>query len=634
MNTSNNETNFPRYTNEESLQYMKGTMCPLLKDTTNPRYGLIAKITSLILARNYSSHEHEHERGESTLKVNCDKYQSYNVNESISGKFKSEEDVPEEFKQYARKRLNYGSYSYHLYNPNSNSYEWNVYKTEEKVKTCSLSEAESYQDKVVDGLTYTYRKNATTNWEMVLNDIMSGDLNLSDEILSGEEKSPNDQSNYRQFNKSRFHPSPEMSDFLTSERRCELSTLCADFGIYFPNPCLSKKLTILDVEQAVSALEKRLGLSGLSFVVDRKRKTKDTNAGKPRHYWSKPVNEKKDTFKCKYENTLLKGNSIQVLQKLPFAYRTEKSYNKAISILSILRGRLHNVFNPAMQANCLVIDKTGLSFFVDKATDPITSVFLRQLHGDFSAQKLFTIDAQMHGGIDMWLKAILDLLIEENAVSTQFEHIFLLVPSERTISMVLPEKLEMIYTKCIDWLKLMSVLFIEQWSLGVSACAKNKMMVPRSGTTAIHVNAWNACAGAWGNLLRFVKIVGGKLNYDRLQLFKVLKLTAGDQMCWSQCAGKGADDDVSVFDKLTSEGVMPWSGLYPSLRSFTEFSSQVTKACEEHSVEPRKWLGGPKERSAETKGDVISICGVVINPSFAVTAKEEGFFGSNPYNAT
>lgn len=630
MSTSTSENNFPRYTNEESLQYMKETMYPLLKDTTNPRHKMLSKIASLVLARNMSF-----DIREKSSKLDCDKYQSCRVLATISGKFESEDSVPENFKEHATKQTKY-NYSYYLsYRSNNTStYYWYVHKRD--IIMCSLSEAESYQNKVVDKLTYSYHKSISTNWEIVFNDIMSGDLDLSDKILSDIETKVKDdetQDNYRQFNKGRFHPSPEMSDFITPERRMELSSLCSDFGIYFPSS--ADKLNILDVEQAISALEKRLGLTGLSFVVDRKRKTKaKAKPANVRHYWSKPVAEKKDTFKCKYENTLLKDNTVLVLQKLPFAYRTEKSYNKAIGVLSILRGRLHNVFNPAMQANCLVIDKTGLSFFLNKPTDPVTSVFLRQLHGDFSAQKLFTIDSQMHGGLDMWCKGIFDFLIEENAESTQFEHIFLLVPSERTIGMVSKNKLELIYTKCIDWMKLMSVLFIEQWNLGVNNCAKNKMMVPRSGTTSVHVNAWNACAGAWGNLLRFVKIVGRKLNYDQLQLFKVLKLTAGDQMSWAESEGKGADADVMIFDKLTSEGVMPWDGLYPSIRSFTDFASQVTKACEEHSVEPRKWLGGPKERSAETKGDVASVCGVVVNPSFASEAKKEGFFGSNPYEAT
>jgi len=185
-------------------------------------------------------------------------------------------------------------------------------------------------------------------------------------------------------------------------------------------------------------------------------------------------------------------------------------------------------------------------------------------------------------------------------------------------------------------MKLMSVFFSEQWELGVKDCAKKMMMVPRSGTTSIHVNAWNACAGAWGNLLRFIRIIGTKLDYKPLQLFKVLKLTAGDQMCWADNSGSGVDKDTLVFDNLTSRSVplMPYSGLNSISMTAIEFNRIVTEVCVQFGVEPRKWLGGPVERSAETKGDITSICGVVVSSEFVNVAKDIGAFGSNPSFST
>ena len=42
----------------------------------------------------------------------------------------------------------------------------------------------------------------------------------------------------------------------------------------------------------------------------------------------------------------------------------------------------------------------------------------------------------------------------------------------------------------------------------------------------------------------------------------------------------------------------------------------------------------PIERSAETKRDIISVCGVVVSPELVSVAKDIGAFGSKPYNAT
>jgi hypothetical protein len=652
---------FPRYTNEESNQFMIQTLCNLLKDTTTTnssieRKDFIKKILNLCLAREHETESSSYHRGydrykndENTdviISSHIDSYHTYSITQTIIGSFDTLEEIPEEFRSKATKRETYDytsyNYSYSSYSRTKNvKIRWNIHEFSDKEFNVSKEVADSYCDKVIDRLSYSYNKTKSTDWNAICNDIISGKLDISSDLdqLNTDTRTETDNSSHRfsQFGKGRFHPAPNVSDFLTNERRSHLSTLCIDMGIYFPSNDVDK-VSFVQLHQAIEELEKRLGVTDFSFVVDRKRsKTLKESTDMPRYNWRRPEPVKKDTFKCIYGKTLLtdeEKSSISELRKLPFKYRSKKGYNDAVKLLSIMRGRLHNVFNPTMQANGLVMDKTGLSFFSDKPTDPVTCGFLRLILSSFSAQKLFTIESQMHGGLDRWLKAILDLLIEENAPFTQFEHIFMLIPSERTINFVSKDKLELIYSNCLDQMKLMSVFFSKQWELGVKDCAKNMMMVPRSGTTSIHVNAWNACAGAWGNLLRFIRIIGSKLEYQPLQLFKVLKLTAGDQMQWAEGCDKGADPDCSIFLTLTLSGLMPYSGLNSTSLTTSEFTKIVTDACNQFKIEPRKWLGGPIERSAETKGDIISVCGVVISPELVDIAKDTGAFGSKPYIAT
>ena len=443
-----------------------------------------------------------------------------------------------------------------------------------------------------------------------LQNILDGKVNLTvtpDSSLSGR---PN------QFRNNRFHPSPELNDII-EPRREKLRELCSLFGIPFP-----EEINILEFDRIITVLEKSLQVSGPKYVIERRR-----TPNKPPtklHYYQRQPAPQKNTFKAMYAKTLLKKNK----QDLPIQLQTHQAYADAIVLVGKLRGRMHNIFYPSMQAICLVMDKIGLMQFYPEISDPLTNILVSHIMASFSAQKLFTIDAQMHGGLDQWLSAYLDLLIAENRPTTDYVPIFLLVPSNKTVELIEPVALQKIYNDCLAWLNLISKLFEEQWALGVNDCATKLMKVPRSGTTKIHVNAWNACAGSWGNLLRFIKIIGRKLSIPPLELTKVLKLTAGDQMNWAENDGKGVDPDAAVFLALTSDGIMPWSGLTSSIPDFLE---RITATCEEHSVDVRKWVNGPVERKAETRGDISSVCGVVVPELFGPVLKEMGAFGANPY---
>jgi len=462
-----------------------------------------------------------------------------------------------------------------------------------------------------DEYYYSGYRHEPYDFKAGLQNILDGKINLTvpSDFYLGERQN--------QFHKNRFHPSPEVNDII-EPRREKLQELCSLFGIPFPG-----EINILQFDRIITVLEESLQVSQPKYVIDRRR-TPNKPPPTQFHYYQRQPVPQKNTFKAMYSKTLLKKNK----QDLPLQLQTHQAYADAIVLVGKLRGRMHNIFYPSMQAICLVMDKTGLMQFYPETSDLLTNILVSHIMASFSVQKLFTIDAQMHGGLDQWLSAYLELLIAENRPTTDYLPIFLLVPSNKTVELVDPTTLQKIYNDCLAWLNLISKLFEEQWVLGVNDCATKLMKVPRSGTTKIHVNAWNACAGAWGNLLRFIKIIGRRLSIPPLELTKVLKLTAGDQMSWAESDGKGVDPDAAVFLALTSDGIMPWSGLTSSVPDFLE---RVTHACEEHSVDVRKWVNGPVERKAETRGDISSVCGVVVPELLGSALKEMGAFGAHPY---
>ena len=461
-----------------------------------------------------------------------------------------------------------------------------------------------------------YRGYQEIDWSSVLNAILEGSLDLSEfEIKLSSE-------NFGQFGKKRFHPSPVIdSDIFTEKRRVFLLEICEKMEIDFP-----ESFNILTFHNFLSSLENKFGVSEPILSIDKKRS--GTN--------------QKNTQKGKYAKILSKEQRAH----LPLQFQSDKNYKSAIGLLGILRGRMKNIFYPSVQAIALAMDKVGLSVLFPNPEDQHVDAFVSLVKTSLSRQKLFTIESQMHGGLDRWMKAFLDILISRISKSTMsptyaskvtpikpisqddWKIIFFLVPSPE-VSQFLDESTKReIYDLALSWMQLFSVLFQEQWELGVKDCSANRMMVPRSGTTNVHVNGWNACAGAWGNLLRIIRLLGKELGLLNLNLYKVLKLTAGDQMQWAEYDGQGVHTDTDVFHSLTSENYLPWTHFHNSV---PDFSEKITEKCTLFSINPQKWLGGPVIRITETKGDVRSLCGVVL-PSLVVdTLKSTGVCGSNSW---
>ena len=579
----------------------------------------LSKFVSLVKGRQLQEYNH-FSSALCALEVLA-KYVKYTVTKSVNGSFSSEDKIPEEYKSkatppYSSSRYSKSWYAGSWYN------SWHVYTSVQVATECSLEDTLVYKDEdLSNGLRIRYTKTHKVDWEQMQKDVVSGVLDLSAvELETGSQE-------YSQFSKERFHPPPSMSDVLTTERKAELVRLCVLFDIEIP-----ENIDVMSLWNLVCKLESKLILSSPIFKVDRKRHRKPSTT-QPVYSWRlKASPDKKDTFVAEYQTL---ATDVQ-RAGLPKSVRAPSNYAKAVKLIAILRGRMKNVFTPAVSATALMMDKTGLATFQKQSADHATAAFVVLLMGSMSYQKLFTIDSQMHGGIDHWLKAYLDLLETEHLSTTDFGSIFLLVPCARTLSHVPHAELIKIYNCTLSWLRVIAQVFKDQWGLGVSDCVKKNMMVPRSGTTEINVNAWNACAGAWGSLTRYIRIIESHLGKDvvqPVQLFKVLKLTAGDQMAWAECAGKSTDADCDVFKTLTlgsetTSPIMPWDGL-DTLRE--DFVSTVEAACAAHSVQTKKWLSGPVERTTDVRPDVISVCGVVVDPASAELLKEVGAFGAHPF---
>ena len=562
----------------------------VLENTNNP------KLVSLIKARFFES---EFSYNNYKTEYGLANYTTCTVSKNIHGYTLNKYDIPEEYQEFAIEMSNSSStYWWSLF---KNKISWLVNANVIVKDNCKIEDVSQYtNEKLECGLSVNYSTKYNISWDSVLEDILSGKLDLSNCPITSSYS-------YNQFSDGQFHPPPSMNDIITVGRKAELSKLCVLFNLEVPI-----SLDILNVSNLISELEKKLFLQNPIYKVDIKRKHKNTV-------------DKKDTLKAEYQLVATEQERLE----LPKSLRYIKSYMYYVKLIGLLRGRLQNMFLPAISASALIIDKTGLAMCGKPSKDPISNAFVSLLMGAFSYQKLFTIESQMHGGIDKWLKAYLDLLINEHVNTTDFTNIFKVIPSPRLVELVNKDELTHLYNYVISWLKLFSSVFESQWNLGVSTCVSRDMKVPRRGTTEINVNAWNACAGAWGNLTRYIKLIGQQLEKPHMQIFKVLKMTAGDQMKWADQAGKSVDQDCIIFKTLTLNlNIMPWDGLFKEKDNWIEL---IEKTCKDCNVEVKKWIGTPKERDAEIRADVVSVCGVIVAPEDVELIKETGAFGSHNF---
>lgn len=584
---------FKRYSNEFAFKDAYLLLTTLMASGQELIVNPVKKMLSLIIAKQMEMNSHE----------NYDigiKFQTYNVIITVSGQFESKDSIPEAFRKnaigYERSNGYYGYYRY-------NNKQWRVSEIFKNVENITQLERDAILKDIpenANGITYNSQVITTTNWDLILASILDGSLDLISFGTSFVTKEV--PYHYSQHKNDRFHPPPDVSQFMTKDREASLMKYCHLLNITY-----TPKHTILSVNTLITSLENKLDLANPVYIVDRKRNKKGRTGS-----------DKKDTFKANYT----KNDSFRF--SLPKGFHKIDQYNEVVSLVGTIRGRLHNTFTPSISAICLAMDKTGLSQFITTNENPIVNAFTDLVQAQFSYQKLFTIEKQMQGGLDKWLTAFLNIIIDEKFDGIDFSSIFALIPSTRTVALLSATTQSWFYNETIKWMQLMAVFFEEQWNLGVNKCVINNMMVPRRGTTTIDVRGWNAAAGAWGNLKRYLMLLAPILGKPLVKITKVLKLTAADQMQWAA----SVDPDCKVLAIIITKGIKPWTGI---ITDVTDFETIITNACTENEVPVRKWLSGPIERSAEVRPDITSVCGVVVASESADTLKAIGAFGAKPW---
>jgi hypothetical protein len=265
-----------------------------------------------------------------------------------------------------------------------------------------------------------------------------------------------------------------------------------------------------------------------------------------------------------------------------------------------------------------------------------------------SVRKLFTLEEQQHGGLNEHTKFIFDHLVKENP-HTNWDLVSLIFPVEEVMLHASVEHC----TRMLDAWKLLARFMAEylqgQWDAGVNECAQREMLVPRSGTTEVNSQGWNAVSGSWNNFVRQMRALCAHpgINVKPLPLTKCLKLTAGDQMQWAEHDGKGVDPDTQVFAQLAADGLLSWTALLGEVSS-VEVYERVGAICDkvQPTIDPsgsfagknlrQRWLGNPKRWSTATKQDTDSICGVPVKADKATAdiLKVLGFAGAKPPHVT
>ncbi len=532
---STSNPQFVRHTNGSAYKDAVTTLLGCL-----PTCPVAKTLLSLVVARNM---ELSYQR--------MPEHTVYDVGETVRGQFAGKEAVPEPYRAKA-------------FRVHPNDLSWFLYSHEIVATGVDKATADAYVDRSEGDLNFNYSRDAKTDWDRVLAEILAGNLDL----VSACTAAALDAGEHRQFKGGRFHRPPNLSDILTRERVADLKRLCHLLDV----DSSSFEAKLFGLHRCVGALEAGLGLGGeMTFAVDRRHKAGRASRWARHPYGRGATAAPKDTYKCRYGQILATDASRA---SLPTGLKTERKYMEAVRLVGVLRGRLRNMLAPMVSAPCLVIEKTGLSQFRPAPTDPLTRVFVCLAQAATSYQS--------GGLLGRWLTAYLDVLTATEARPSSpadAAAIFLAAPSPRTVALVPRAELLEIRGESLDWMKLMAAVMGEQWELGVKACAAHNMFGFRSGTTETNVNAWNACAGAWCNLLHVVRIVERHLEMEPSQLLKVLKLTAR--------GGKWVDNGCPVFHRLTERGVMPWSGLTSRRDDFVEITSEI---CRELEVPMEKWF--------------------------------------------
>jgi hypothetical protein len=461
------------------------------------------------------------------------------------------------------------------------------------------------------------------------------------------------------FMSERFHPAINASWITPADRR-DAEWLARKCGLTTSLPQqLATPDDVLQLFAFIDQAKNALGVIGIKGFIKTTNKSAEAKAATQRDRRSKKVDTRTNRKTCRAELLLDKTNRSSGLSYHPDFVRALKALSKWI-------GRIQNWFDPWITARSLQIAKSGLasSCIVTVAEKlsgsveafevkfPLTSVLMALIVSEFSTRKAFTLESQTQGALNEHLQALLALVTEHEPRG--LSAVALVLPLSEIYSRIPKEDVEFIYSSWMKWAPLFGKFLQVQWDRGVWRCARRQMRVPPSmaprfyravssepsGYSGKPVNSsgYNAVADGWNNMVQGVRVAVSVSEINGSPFFlKIMQLIANDQFEWGQIEGKGVHPDVSVFDDITRQGIIPWQVVTsnPESMDTMRMLTCLSEACKASGVSLDSWVGLPQMRVTEVRHHVDMICGCAV-PSMSVECadflKSLGLFGAGDWN--
>lgn len=329
-------------------------------------------------------------------------------------------------------------------------------------------------------------------------------------------------------------------------------------------------------------------------------------------------------------------------------------YKRAVKFVSKFVGRVHRWFSAWMRAQAGITAKIGLVDIIlkkhcnDLKNYPITMIFLALASSEFSKRKEFTLESQKQGGLNTYLTAILNVIIQEERDALKY--IAYMIPAIEIWKHVDETFLRAIRFEWKQWMQLYSIVLEEQWMKGVRKSSRRSMRVlpgehhqkstnkkvPKSGVNSI---LWNAVADSWNSGASFMRGTDIVLKEPVTFWGKTLQLIANDQFRWGLMAGKKVSTDILLFREVTKE-FLPWHIVHPSYSH--EFDGTHALHVFFASIEKLKittcesWINIPNLKLVDITSHHNMICGCTVPPMsqelYEYLSASTGIFGATGWN--
>lgn len=437
----------------------------------------------------------------------------------------------------------------------------------------------------------------------------------------------------RSFMSDRFHPHADPTSFLTPLMK-DMMWIAETTGNPLPEE-LNHPTHLAEWADMVSGYFGIKKITGYVKTSNKKVETEDRGAKMTRGWTNKKrvirvraLQKHRKTCSAKFEL----DESCEVPSRM-----------KGIKCLSVLYGRIHNWRDGWLTSHALPLGKTGLVVplmkqFVEELGGwskfihdfPTTYCLIAIMVSVFSERKAFTLESQKQGGLNPYMEELLELAKRDESEAIHI--IGLMLPHHEIYSRMSKDKVELVYTTSMKWLKTFAPFLEQQWKRGVNKCVRRSCRVPPRGA-GVNSSGYNAVVDAWTNLRRFQTISSEYAGIkDAPLILKVMQLVADDQFRMAE--GK-VDHNAHVYKALTRE-VLPWNAvLHPESFDTKKAVGMLFELCQEHEVSFNSWVGVASKRATKVSHPVDMICGVSVppmSPECADFLKRMGIFGAGTWH--